>query len=185
LSENRTLQDQLDGAEKRIVELDGELAATREKLALLEDEKRSLQLAIDQALNETARLTRRLTESENTLTATRAQLGKVEASFAEAYGERGRLSAALNESKEQHQAERTSLRAPKERPSRRRARARKRQPRFTATRRGAASGAAPEAFSFRNAGRKFRVLLSRRVASPRQQYPMRNEGAPFRVQSRR
>src|SRR4029079_3137610 len=85
----RTLQDQLDAAEKRIVQLEGELAAAREKLTLLDGEKRSLQIAIDQALNETARLTRRLTESENTLTATRAQLGKVEASFAEAYAERG------------------------------------------------------------------------------------------------
>ena len=85
------------------------MAAAREKLALLEDEKRSLQVAIDGSLNETARLTRRLTESENTLTATRAQLGKVEASFAEAYAERGRLAAALDEAKEQHQAERNSL----------------------------------------------------------------------------
>ena len=97
-SENRrALQDQFDIAEKRIIELEGELAAAREKLALLEDEKRSLQIAVDQALNETARLTRRLTESENTLTATRAQLGKVETSFAEAYAERGRLAAALDE----------------------------------------------------------------------------------------
>ena len=55
-----------DAGEKRIGELEGELAAAREKLALLEDEKRSLQLAVDQALNETARLTRRLTETENT-----------------------------------------------------------------------------------------------------------------------
>ena len=110
LSESRrTLQEQFDAAEKRIVELEGELAAAREKLALLEDEKRSLQIAVDQALNETARLTRRLTESENTLTATRAQLGKVESSFAEAYAERGRLGAALDEAKEQHQAERNSL----------------------------------------------------------------------------
>jgi crescentin len=91
------------------MELEGELAAAREKLALLEDDKRSLQIAVDQGLNETARLTRRLTESENTLTATRAQLGKVEASFAEAYAERGRLAAALDEAKEQHQAERNSL----------------------------------------------------------------------------
>ena len=87
----RALQDQYDIGEKRIIVLEGELAAAREKLALMEDEKRSLQIAIDHALNETARLTRRLTESENTLTATRAQLGKVEASFAEAYAERGRL----------------------------------------------------------------------------------------------
>jgi len=105
----RALQDQFDIAEKRIIGLEGELAAAREKLALLEDEKRSLQIAVDQALNETARLTRRLTESENTLTATRAQLGKVESSFAEAYAERGRLSAVLDEAKEQHQAERSNL----------------------------------------------------------------------------
>ena len=103
------MQDQFDAAEKRIVQLEGELAAAREKLTLLDDEKRSLQIAIDQALNETARLTRRLTESENTLTATRAQLGKVESSFAEAYAERGRLGAALDEAKEQHLAERNSL----------------------------------------------------------------------------
>jgi crescentin len=87
----------------------GELAAAREKLALLEDEKRSLQLAVDQGLNEVARLTRRLTESENTLTATRAQLGNVEASFAEACAERTRLFAALDETKGQYQAERNSL----------------------------------------------------------------------------
>jgi chromosome segregation ATPase len=105
----RALQEQFDIGEKRTIGLEGELAAAREKLALLEDEKRSLQIAVDQALNETARLTRRLTESENTLTATRAQLGKVEASFAEAYAERGRLGAALDEAKEQHQTERSSL----------------------------------------------------------------------------
>jgi chromosome segregation ATPase len=110
LSDNRrTLQDQLEAAEKHRMALEGELAAAREKLALLEDDKRSLQIAVDQALNETARLTRRLTESENTLTATRAQLGKVEASFAEAYGERGRLAAALDEIREQRQAEQSSL----------------------------------------------------------------------------
>jgi crescentin len=110
LSENRrTLQEQNDVAEKRITELEGELAAAREKLALLDDEKRSLQIAVDQALNETSRLTRRLIESENTLTATRSQLGKVEASFAEAYAERGRLAAALDETREQRQTEQNSL----------------------------------------------------------------------------
>ena len=40
-----TLQDQFDAGEQRISELEGELAAAQEKLALLEDEKRSLQLA--------------------------------------------------------------------------------------------------------------------------------------------
>lgn len=91
------------------MQIEGELAAAREKLALLEDEKCSLQIAVDQAFNETARLTRRLTESDNTLSATRAQLGKVETSFAEAHAERGRLAATLDETREQRQAEQNSL----------------------------------------------------------------------------
>lgn len=42
LSENRhSLQDLLNSAEKPIVEIEGKLAAAREKLALLEDEKRA------------------------------------------------------------------------------------------------------------------------------------------------
>ena len=89
--------------------MEGELAAAREKLVLMEDDRRSLQSAVDHGLNENARLGRRLTESENALTATRAQLGKVEASFAEAYAERGRLAAALDEVKEQYQAERNTM----------------------------------------------------------------------------
>ncbi len=105
----RILEEQYDITEKKNIEIDSELAGSREKLALLEDEKRSLQAAVDSALNEGSRLTRRLTESENSLTATRAQLGKVEASFAEAYAERGRLAAALSEAKEQHQADHNSL----------------------------------------------------------------------------
>src|SRR6185437_10601325 len=81
---SRGLDEQLDSSEKRIVELEGELAAAREKLALLEDDTNSLQIAVDSGLAEIARLTRRQTESDNALTSTRAQLNKVETSFAEA-----------------------------------------------------------------------------------------------------
>jgi crescentin len=94
---HRALQEQFERAEKRIGEYERDLAAAREKLALLDDEKCSLQAAVDQSLSESARLSRRLTESETTLSATLAQLGKVEASYAEAYAERGRLGAALDE----------------------------------------------------------------------------------------
>jgi crescentin len=106
---HRILEEQHDIVEKRNIEIDSELAGSREKLALMEDEKRSLQVAVDSALNEASRLTRRLTESENNLTATRAQLGKVETNFAEAYAERGRLAAALSEAKEQHQTDHNNL----------------------------------------------------------------------------
>jgi chromosome segregation ATPase len=105
----RTIQEHLDAAGKRIVDLEGELAAARERLVLTEDEKTSLQHQVEQALAENARLTRRLTDNENTVTAIRAQLAKVEASHAEAHSERGRLAAALDEAKEQHQSERNTL----------------------------------------------------------------------------
>src|SRR4029079_8149800 len=46
----RNFEDQLAGAAQRLMQLEGGLAAAREKLTLLDDEKRSLQIAIDQAL---------------------------------------------------------------------------------------------------------------------------------------
>jgi crescentin len=110
LGENRrTLQAQYDSAEKRNVELEGEVAHMCEKLALLDDDKRSLQIAVDKAFDEAAHLGRALTESENALTATRAQLGKIETNLAEVYAERGQLAVALDEIREQRQAEQDSL----------------------------------------------------------------------------
>jgi crescentin len=105
---HRVLQQQIDTAEKRVVELESDLAAVREKLALIEGEKNSLQLAMDQSLDENSRLTRRLTEAENTLAATRAQLAKVETSYSEAFAERSKFAAAFDELREQYQAERNA-----------------------------------------------------------------------------
>jgi chromosome segregation ATPase len=110
LGENhRTLQAQYDSAEKRNVELEGEIADMRVKLALLDDDKRSLQVAVDKGFDEAARLGRAPTESENALTATCAQLGKIETNFAEVYAERGQLAVAPDEIREQRQAEQNSL----------------------------------------------------------------------------
>jgi crescentin len=110
LSDNkRTLTEHLDTAEKRNVELEGNLGAARERVALLEDEQRTTKSSLEQALGEIARLTRRLTETDNNLTATRGQLGKIEAAFAETYAERGRLAGALDEAREAQQAERNTL----------------------------------------------------------------------------
>ena len=110
LSENhRVLQAQFESAEKRNIELEGDIADVREKLALLDDDKRSLQAAVDKSFDETARLSHALTESENTLVATRAQLAKVEANYAETYAERSQLAVALDEIREQRQAEQNSL----------------------------------------------------------------------------
>ena len=49
---NQILVDHADIADKRIVELQAEGALTREKLSLLETDKRSLQTALDQTLAE-------------------------------------------------------------------------------------------------------------------------------------
>ena len=110
LSENkRTLTEHLETAEKRNVGLEGDLAAARERVAMLENEQQTTKSSLDQALDEIARITRRLTESENTLTATRTQLARVEGNYAETHAERTRLAAALDEAKEAHQTERNSL----------------------------------------------------------------------------
>jgi crescentin len=110
LSENkRSLTEHLETAEKRNAALEGDLAAARERVTLLDNEQRTTKSSLDQALDEISRITRRLTESDNTLGATRAQLVKIEASFSETSAERTRLAAALDEAKEAHQAERNSL----------------------------------------------------------------------------
>lgn len=106
---HRALQTQYESAERHNIELEGDIADVREKLALLDDDKRSLQAAVDKAFDESARLSRALNESENTLAATRGQLSKVEANFAETYAERGRLAVALDEVRELRQAEQNSL----------------------------------------------------------------------------
>ena len=110
LSENkRTLTEHLDTAEKRNVVLEGDLAAARERVVLLENAQQTTKSSLDQALEEISRITRRLTESENALTTTRTQLARIEGNFAETHAERSRLAAALDEAKEAHQTERNSL----------------------------------------------------------------------------
>jgi chromosome segregation ATPase len=89
---NQILVDHANSADKRIVELQSEGALIREKLLLLENDKRSLQTALDQTLAETSRLSRRLTESENALTAARARLEQMEISVAATENERVTLA---------------------------------------------------------------------------------------------
>jgi len=106
---NQILLDHSNAADKRIVELQSETAQTREKLLLLENDKRSLQTALDQTLAEASRLSRRLTESENGLTAARARLEQMDISLAAAENERATLATARDESNERHQSETYAL----------------------------------------------------------------------------
>ncbi len=102
---NQILVDHANSADKRIVELQSESALMREKLLLLENDKRSLQTALDQTLAETSRLSRRLTESENALTAARARLEQMDISLAATENERVTLATARDEANERHQSE--------------------------------------------------------------------------------
>src|SRR6516162_9439850 len=102
---NQILIDHANSADKRIVELQSEGAFIREKLLLLENDKRSLQTALDQTLAEMSRLSRRLTESENGLTAARARLEQMDISLAAAENERVTLATARDEANERHQSE--------------------------------------------------------------------------------
>ncbi len=106
---NQILVDHANSADKRIVELQSDSAQAREKLLLLENDKRSLQTALDQTLAENSRLSRRLTESENALTAARARLEQLDISLAAAENERATLATARDEANERHQSEAYAL----------------------------------------------------------------------------
>jgi len=102
---NQIFADHANSTDKRIVELQADCTLTREKLSLLETDKRSLQTALDQTLAESSRLSRRLTESESALAAARARLEQMEIGLASAENERTALCAARDEANERHQSE--------------------------------------------------------------------------------
>ncbi len=107
---NLRLDERLVAGDKRSIQLENELNATRQKLALADDEKRSLQLSLDKTISEAARLSRRLAEAENTLAATQARLRQVETNFTEADNERLRLTGEIQAFGERHQSELDSQR---------------------------------------------------------------------------
>jgi chromosome segregation ATPase len=108
--ENRRLDARLTAADKRIIALESDLNATRQKLLMAEDEKRAQQGLLDKAGAEAARLSRKLAETEAALNATQGRLRHVEANFAELSNERSRLAGALDEANERNEHERANQR---------------------------------------------------------------------------
>jgi crescentin len=106
---NDILVDHANGADKRIVELQADGALMREKLSLIETDKRSLQAALNQTLAESVRLSRSLTESSSALAAARTQLEQMQRSLASSESERAALCAARDEANERHQSEAYAL----------------------------------------------------------------------------
>ena len=108
--ENRRLDERLTAAGKRIIALESDLNATRQKLLMAEDEKRAQQGLLDKAGEEAARLSRKLAETEASLNATQGRLRHMEANFAELSNERTRLASALDEANERSEHERANQR---------------------------------------------------------------------------
>jgi crescentin len=107
--EHQTLSAQAGAANKRILQLESELASAREKIVLLEDEGRSLQASFEQALAEGSRLARALAERETLATATQTRLVYAEATATANNVECSKLQNALTETSERHRVENHAL----------------------------------------------------------------------------
>ena len=108
--ENRRLDERFSAADKRVMALESELNGARQRLLMLEDEKRAQQISLDKMSAESARLSRKLAETEASLTATQGRLRHVDGTVAELNTERARLVSALDESNERHDHELTTQR---------------------------------------------------------------------------
>jgi len=108
--ENRRLDERLSTADKRVMALESELNGARQRLLMLEDEKRAQQISLDKMSAESARISRKLVETEASLTATQGRLRHVDGTVAELNTERTRLTAALDEANERHEHEVTTQR---------------------------------------------------------------------------
>jgi chromosome segregation ATPase len=108
--ENRRLDERLSATDKRAMALESELNGARQRLLMLEDEKRAQQVSLDKMSAEAARLSRKLAETEASLTATQGRLRHVDGTVAELNTERTRLAGALDEANERHEHELTTQR---------------------------------------------------------------------------
>jgi chromosome segregation ATPase len=106
--ENRRFDERVVNADKKVIALESDLTAARQRLLLTDDEKRAQQLLLDKASSETARLSRKLAETEASFNALQGRLRHVEVNFTEAATERVRLATALDEANERAERDRSS-----------------------------------------------------------------------------
>jgi len=108
--ENRRLDERATTLSKRIISLEADLNAARQRLMMADDEKRAQHATLEKMSADAARLARKVSETEQSLNAAQSRLRQVEGNFAELSSERGRLAAALDEAHERHEHELTSQR---------------------------------------------------------------------------
>ena len=107
--EKHAVADHAATADKRIVELEAETTHARERLVLLENEKRSLQGSLDALVGENSRLSRRVTENENALTGARSRIEQIETALTASEQQCNKLTAMVDEANERRQGEGNSL----------------------------------------------------------------------------
>ena len=89
----QTLSEQFAAADARIAELENELAATHDELALRDNENESLRTSLDLAMTENAGLTERLAKSNTAQHSTGSQLEYLQTALATAEAECARISS--------------------------------------------------------------------------------------------
>jgi|SRR5579864_192170 len=93
----QALGEQCEAADARIAELENELAATHDDLALRDNENQSLRTSLDLAMAENASLTERLTKSDAADHQTSAQLEYLQTALTAAETECARLTSEAND----------------------------------------------------------------------------------------
>jgi chromosome segregation ATPase len=94
-----TLNEQFEAADARIVELENELAAAHDELALRDNENQSLRTSLDLAMAENAGLTERLAKGDAAQHSTGSQLEFLQSALATAETECTRLSSEARDSR--------------------------------------------------------------------------------------
>jgi crescentin len=107
--ESRRLDERLVAVDKRVIAIEGDLGSARQRMLVIEDEKRAQQVLLDKAGVEAARQQRKVTETEASFNAVQSRLHHAEAAINEASIERARLVTTLDEVNERHERERTGL----------------------------------------------------------------------------
>ena len=107
--EKHAVADHAAAADKRIVELEAETTHSRERLVLLENEKRSLQGSLDSLVAENSRLSRRVTETENALTGARSRIEQIETALTASEQQCNKFTGAIDEANERRQTEGNAL----------------------------------------------------------------------------
>jgi len=108
--ENRRMSERVLSSDKKMVQIEAEIAGARQKVTVAERERASMQSSLDEALAEQARMSRRLVEADNALTAANTRVRQLEASLHDTEAERAKLAHTSDAAKEKYQSEINTLR---------------------------------------------------------------------------